>query len=146
MFENEINEQLKKVKNYDGSYAVDELKNVKLRNFPCFLTINLGSRQSEGTHWISLAIYLNHIFVCDSLGGINPTKTIPIDLINFLDLISINRTLCISRQLQPLNSKKCGNYCVLFVLEMFKHNSFNQFLSIFTHDKIKNDKIITFLS
>ena len=145
MFESKINERLQRIKNYDGSYAVNELKNVKLRQFPSFLIINLDDRQSEGSHWIALAIYLNNIFVCDSLGGINPNKNLPIELINFLDLISINRTICMTRQLQPKNSEKCGSYCILFINEMFQHNSFAQFLSIFTCDKIKNDEIISFL-
>ena len=50
MFENELNERLKNRKKYIGSYAADELKDVELKYQPSFLVINMGKRDSAGSH------------------------------------------------------------------------------------------------
>ena len=146
MFENELNKRLKNRKKYIGSYAADELKDVELKYQPSFLVINMGKRDSAGSHWIALAVYENDLFICDSLGGIKPDTETPTDLINFLYLISKHRTLYITKQLQPLTSEKCGEYCILFVNEMSRHNSFSKFVALFTLDKEQNDKIVLFLT
>ena len=92
------------------------------------------------------AIYANDICICDSLGGISPYEKLPVQIINYLDLISKHRTLYITKQLQSPTSNKCGEYCVLFVKQMSKHHSFCQFVSLFTPDNERNDKIVCFLT
>ena len=146
MLENQLNGRLKSAKRFVGSYAADELKDVELKFYPSFLVINLGEHNLLGSHWIALAIYDNDIYICDSLGGITPDKKVPVEIINYLDLVSKHRTLYITKQLQPLTSDKCGEYCVLFVKEMLKNHSFCQFLSLFTLEKERNDKIVNFLT
>ena len=99
MEESVINNQLKRVPNYLGSYAVDELHDLKVSYYPSFIIINLDERHGTGTHWIAVAIYQNTIYLCDSLGGINPTRTIPIQLINFLHAFTTKRKLALSVKL-----------------------------------------------
>jgi hypothetical protein len=146
MLESELNKRLEKVGNYIGSFARNELHQIKIKTFPAFLVINLDTRQSHGTHWIALAVYQNEIFICDSLGGINPSSTLPIKLIDYLNILTNHRQIFMTKQLQSINSEFCGQYCVLFIKQMSENNSFCQFLSIFTRDKHKNDAIVLFLN
>lgn len=145
MQEKKINLQLKNVKNYLGSYAIDELKEIKIDDHPCFVIINLGIRASVGSHWIAIAFYLNEIYICDSLGGLLPDENFPKQLVDFLDIITSTRKFHMTKRLQQLNSMTCGAYCVFFVKQMSKNNSFCNFLSHFTSDKKQNDNIISFL-
>ena len=75
MNEVQINSVLRHISNYQGTFALDELQQVKLSEESTFLIINLDKRSQTGSHWIALAINLTNIFVCDSLGGLLPTKT-----------------------------------------------------------------------
>ena len=53
MEENEINHQLGTVENYLGSYAIDELNEIKVSNYPSFIVLNLDTRNGIGMHWIA---------------------------------------------------------------------------------------------
>ena len=145
MEENQLNAYLKNLPKYQGSFALNELKDIEIKSFPNFFIINLANRIEEGTHWIAVGVYQNTVFVCDSLGGLIPDKQFPTQLINFLHVLTDNRKLFITKQLQPLDSNKCGEYCILFVLEMSKTNSFRSFLSLFTNNLYQNDIIMSFL-
>ena len=59
MLESELNNQLKKVKNYAGSFARNEVKEIDIKTLPFFMIINLDKRESKGTHLIAVAIYQN---------------------------------------------------------------------------------------
>ena len=146
MDESELNKQLVDIKKFIGTFASDELKSVKICFYPTFLIINLDERSGTGTHWIAMAIYQNNIYVCDPLGGIQPSATIPADFVNFLHLISEKRSLCLTRQLQHSDSDTCGLYCVTFVREMARLNCFSEFIRLFTSNLQQNDKLITFLN
>ena len=122
MQENRLNELLKNVKKYQGSFALDEIENIEIKSLPEFFVLNLDNRWQPGSHWIGVAIYQNSVFICDSLGGLLPGKQFPQKLIDFLHVHLHNRKLFITKQLQPTNSQLCGSYCVLFIREMSKTN------------------------
>ena len=145
MDEHQLNVLLKNVPRYQGSYAIDEINQVETKIFPTFFVVNLGTRESGGSHWIALAVYQNHVYICDALGGLLPGKQFPKPLINFLHILIQNRQIYITKQLQPLSSSKCGEYCVLFIKEMSRTNNFSSFLSLFTSDLVQNDKLVSFL-
>ena len=145
MKESELNEKLKNVKNYLGSYAIDELKNVEIKLLPSFIVINFDKRSGKGNHWIAIAVYSKTIYICDSLGGIMPDKTFPTKLINFLYTVSFHKDLCMTRRLQPLTSELCGEYCILFIKQLSKSNSFCSFLKLFSTNFSQNDLIVQFL-
>ena len=145
MNENEINKKLTKVHNYLGTYALDELQNLRIRLLPSFLIINLDLRKNTGTHWIGLALYHNDIYVCDSLGTILPTSRFPTELVNFLHLFSFEKRLHITKQLQPLSSSLCGKYTVCFIYIMSVTNNYSSFLSYFSLNFGINDCIINLL-
>ena len=91
MLESQINARLKNVPRYLGTFAIDELKSLRVRHFPAFLIINLDTRDGGGSHWIALAVYLHDVYVCDSLGTLVPDSRFPKELINFLHQISFSK-------------------------------------------------------
>ena len=145
MDENRLNELLKNVPRYQGSFALDELKNVEIKTFPEFIVVNLDNRNGSGNHWIAIAIYQTHVFICDSLGGLVPDTNFPTALVNFLHVLMFSRSLVITKQLQPADSDKCGQYCVVFIREMAKGHSFHEFTNIFSDNMQQNDVIVSFL-
>ena len=145
MNEQELNQLLKSEKNYLGSFAADELNQVKIRDSPSLLIVNYDNRSDTGSHWIGVAIFLKDVYICDSLGGIAPTKNLSQGWINFLYLLSRSRNITLTKQLQPIDSSLCGLYAVTFVKEMAS-GSFEAFLRLFTTDLNTNDEIIQFLT
>ena len=61
MEEKKLNQILKNVPKYQGSYALDEVNEIKIGNEPTFAIINLGKRNTMGNHWIAIGIYLKVI-------------------------------------------------------------------------------------
>ena len=142
----QINQKLQSVSNYLGTFAIDELNQIKVSFSPSFIVINLDERATGGSHWIALAIYPNVVYICDSLGGIKPSTTTSDDILIFLSPLIENRKVFITRQLQPTYASTCGLFCVTFVNEMTKTNSFKDFIALFTSDLTKNNAIIKFLN
>ena len=145
MDENQINVVLNNVPGYIGTFALDELVNLKVRIFPSFLIINLDLRKNSGTHWIAIAIYLNDVFICDSLGTMVPNNRFPEELINFLHIISYKKSIHITQQLQSDYSSLCGKYSSYFISQMAKSNLYGKFLSNFSSNFILNDAVIEIL-
>ena len=142
MDENEINKNLRSVSGYLGSFAINELESLKISHYPTFIIVNLDERGNEGTHWIALAMYLNDVYVCDSLGTLLPSNVFPDKLINFLYRITFRRKLHITRQLQSASSTSCGLYCIFF-LKYISTNTFTDFLSKFSPKLELNDLIVS---
>ena len=147
MDESEINHRLRKIKNYLGSFALDELNEIKIVLVPSFFVINLDHRQhGNGTHWIALAVYRKTLIICDSLGGLQPDESFSAELIQFLNPLLQQRKLEMTKRLQPLSSETCGYYCITFIREMSKTNNFIDFLSLFSSNLRANDLMIKFLN
>ena len=141
MDENELNAILKNTPGYLGTYARDELNNLKISHYPSFIIVNLDLRKQNGSHWIAIAMFPNDVYICDSLGALMPTPHFPSQLINFLYRVSFQRRLHITRRLQADNSTNCGLYCIYFIQMMVKNN-FADFLSKFCNNYCLNDLII----
>ena len=146
MDENQINKSLEKVKRYQGSFALDELKEIKVFKQPTFAIINLDPREATGVHWIAIAIYFKDIYICDSLGGLIPNQNFPFQLVEFLHNLSVTRNLHITKQLQPDSSYLCGLYCITFINQMSKSNSFYDFIALFSRNLYQNDVIVQFVN
>lgn len=145
MDENEINRSLSNVCGYLGTYALDELNDLRVRIFPSYLIVNLDVRNQKGTHWIAIALYLNDVYVCDSLGTILPNDKLPYQLINFLHIVSFSKTIHITKRLQSLTSHTCGKYATYFVYCLSSCHSYESFLHNFCLDYNLNDVIINLL-
>ena len=143
--ENDVNNHLYMVPGYLGTYALDELDKLKIRLFPSFLVVNLDLRSNGGTHWIAVGLFINTLYLCDSLGTIVPDKRLPIELINFLHIHSFKKNLYISKQLQSIRSNTCGKYTICFIRHMCKDPNFDSFLSNFGRNFDVNDCIVNLL-
>ena len=146
MDEKRINEALKNESGYLGSYALDELKDLKVSFYPSFIVLNLDFRANEGTHWIALAIYATQLLICDSLGGILPDSRLPKNIVSFLSPLVSTRKVVLTRQLQNPESDTCGLYCITFIHQLAKYNCICEFLQLFSSDFNKNDQVIKFLN
>ena len=143
MNENVLNQKLADIANYQGSFAADELNQIKLVP-KTLVTVNLDKRSETGSHWIGLYIDKHMVIICDSLGGIIPSAEFPHDLVQFLYRLTISRQLIITKQLQPDNSSLCGFYVVHFIRELSR-GSFYDFISVFSNNLRQNDILIKFL-
>ena len=113
----EISKMLACSPNFIGCFAENELKNLKLKSFPCFLIVNLDHDKQSGSHWISLYITRTQIEIWDTLGfRLLEWPRIPCDLLKFLHNLVVTRKVLISRRMQSDASVLCGFYCVYFVL------------------------------
>lgn len=137
--ENKINESLKGCNDYLGTFAIDEILNIKIKQYPVHMIINFDKRQDIGSHWIALSLFKNQIYICDSLGGLCYPETFPSELLVFLKTMVYQKDLIISNQLQCLTSGTCGYYCIMFIKFMCKGKNF---LSLFNNDCKNNDKLI----
>jgi hypothetical protein len=146
MDENQINEKLQKNQKYQGSFALDELKEINVADQPTFAIINLDPRGATGSHWIAIGIYFHDIYICDSLGGLLPSENFPTELVRFLSVLSVTRNIHITKQLQPQSSALCGLYCITFVNEMSKSNSFYDYIKLFSTNLYQNDVIVRFIN
>ena len=142
MDENEINKRLRSVSGYLGTFAINELESLYICHYPSFIVVNLDERGNEGTHWISIAMYINDVYVCDSLGTLLPSNKFPDKLVNFLYRITFRRDLHITRQLQSVTSTNCGLFSAYFILFMSHTNNFTEFLSKFSTNLDLNDVIV----
>ena len=142
MDENQINQKLRNVSGYLGTYAIDELDSLHISHYPSFIIINLDERANGGTHWIAMAMYQNDVFVCDSLGFLLPSESFPQKMINFLYRITYNRHLHITSQLQPSIATSCGQFAMYFTYFMSTTNNFSDFLCKFSTNLELNDIIV----
>ena len=144
--ENQINAKLRQCKHYLGTFSIDELASLKIALFPCFLIINFDDRSGKGIHWIGIRLDTSHVYVCDSLGGLNPSNRLPQNLIDFLHIQAHNKKLIISKQIQSLNSNACGYYATTFILHLNANKNFSSFLSQFSDSNFDcNDVLVKLL-
>ena len=142
MDESRLNLKLRKIPEYQGSFAVNELHQIKLTQ-RTLVAVNLDDRESSGSHWIGLCITNEDVFICDSLGGLTP-DVFPTPLVSFLFQLTKTRKLTITKQLQPEKSILCGYYVIFFIRQLSK-TSFKNFISVFSKNLEQNDVIIKFL-
>ena len=122
----------------NGIYMRDKLNN---KNFyDGNYIFNLDKSGNGGTHWVaSYNADNDNIFYYDSY-GFYPPENIYNTMLKEKENIFVNM-----RQQQPLDSNRCGYYCILFLVYMnntrikepFKR--FTKFLEIFDYDNLDNN-------
>jgi hypothetical protein len=140
-----INQSLKNVTRYLGSFNINELNEIKIDSFPLFVIINISRNKKTVPYYISVAVYCKAIFICDSLGYLVKGDKLPYKLINYLDVIFSDREIHITGQLQNSSTNLSAAYSIFFVREMNRSYSFKHFLSYFTCNKYRNDQLVSFL-
>ena len=118
---------------FSGVYAFDQTP--QIIRFPSSMIINLDPSYLQGSHWVSLCINADGVgFYMDSFGRI-PTN------------IDIIRQYCTkwrfnNRQIQPISSLLCGEYCLYFIYWWSRGRSGCDILNDFCSDLYYNDQLV----
>ena len=108
---------LKFVPTFLGVFASDELKHLRIIEYPVSLIANLDNSESDGSHWVAIRISNSKIELFDSLGFYpDGWSRFPSEIINFLKTHTALRKLSISPLFQSPNTHLCGLYCIYFIL------------------------------
>ena len=127
-----------------GCFAQDDLEKLKLC-YPCFLMVNIDSRNEPGSHWLAMKLDKQKIEIFDPLGfEIFKWKSVPCSLLEFIHDHSMSKKFVISKRIQSDTSYFCGLYCIFYV---FFRNfySFDHLCSLFSEDLTKNDQRLLLL-
>ena len=60
-----IQRLLKCCPNFLGCFAEDELDNLRLQSFPCFLIVNIDSSNQAGSHWMALGLFADRLEIME---------------------------------------------------------------------------------
>ena len=136
MWSTEIENILKTSKNFLGCFPLDELPYFPQR-LPASLIINTDTSIGNGRHWIALVLRKDQCFYFDSFG-------LPIledHIFKFLEshyTVVTYSNICI----QHAKSKKCGEFCILFVEHVKSKTTYDKFLSHFNIKNLKENDVI----
>ena len=129
-------------KNFLGVFASNEIKNIRIINFPAFLISNLDVSSSPGSHWICVRVDRFSIEIFDSLGFDQKLwGKFPFGLQKFLSRYRLTHKFYFSPVLQPCFTQDCGFYCVFFVLYRSMY-SFHDCTAMFSRILTKNHRIL----
>ena len=136
---------LNHVYSFIGTFAQNELNNLKNVQIPFSLVVNVDYSDQSGSHWLCIYISRQGVEIFDSL-GFDPRfySTSTKFIINFIEKYSFNRCLLISPILQPASSTLCGLYCIYFIL-FRQFYTFEQCLSRFGSNQKRNDERLLYL-
>lgn len=102
---------------------------------PAAFVINLSAHDEAGTHWVALYIsQCGNAFYFDSF-GVKPTNC---HIIAFLKMHT-KRVGYNKKQIQHISSNKCGQFCCIFVVNVLKECSIDNFLTRFGLNLYVND-------
>lgn len=105
---------------------------------PAGFIVNLSPSDHEGSHWIGIYIdeYGNGVYFC-SFAMKPSVKSIQLFLHMHCKTITYN-----TMQLQATNSKYCGEYAAMFLINAFKGLGLSEYLKVFSTNLIFNDMLI----
>lgn len=135
----QINNKLKNLNCFKGTYPINKIKFFKTKKRPLAFVINLDPDYMPGSHWV--AIYIdrkNNALYFDSFGVKNCPKLIK----KFLKKYKVRRIYLNKYMLQSITSQTCGAYTILFIKMLCSEFTFAEFLKLFTKETNKNDKLI----
>ena len=133
----QINNILKRYKNFSGVYSKDKLPN-KLKSNTWYVINMQNSYDGDGTHWVCFYYQHNLITYFDSFGFVPPLEV----------LEYANKNIIYSKaEIQDYNSTACGQFCIACIVmeNKFKQtniNHFNNFIMLFKKNTKKNDSIL----
>jgi hypothetical protein len=122
--------------NFVGVYSSDTLpRKVKA---PIGLIVNTAPKTHPGEHWLAIFIDKSKIgYYFDSFGR-QPNDH---SILAFLRR-NCTKIHCNQRQIQHLNSTKCGQFSAVYLKFRFAGCMSETFLSLFNHDLSLNEYII----
>ena len=126
-----------------GVFSKDELYTIPHENGMYVVNMQ-NSNAGNGTHWVCCVKRTNLSIYFDSFGF-----TAPIAVIDFLKPSVIAYS---NNDIQFMASSACGWFCIAFLKFIQRYingnhepllNKYNQFITMFSEDEVKNDAILT---
>ena len=125
-----------KRKQFLGCFPLDQLPDFQTQ-FPKSCIINTQTSTKLGEHWIALILTKKHCFYFDSFG---------LPIINQSILQYLNTHYKIVRYsdvcIQHVESGKCGEFCIVFVTHVNSKTTYEQFISQFNLEDVRENDII----
>jgi hypothetical protein len=123
-------------KQFLGCFPLDQLPDFPTQ-FPKSCIINTQTSTKVGEHWIALILTNKHCFYFDSFG-------LPIIDQRIIEYLNPHYTIvrysdvCI----QHIESDKCGEFCIVFVTHVNSKTTYEQFISQFNLEDVRENDII----
>ena len=118
-----------------GVYAADQIP--RSLSLPAAVVTNIDTSDKLGSHWVAFYIDKNAKGTYFDSYGLSPVSRHHIERL---------RRNCATfkwneKKLQSVNSKVCGEYCVMFLCYMCSGRSLRSFCNIFSRDSHVNDAL-----
>lgn len=129
-----------------GVWASDHLP-LLTQHFPlpAYFIVNTHPGHRPGEHWLALTLEKDGTATFfDSYGFPPDFHYYPSSILQFLKKRA-DKILYHDRQIQHPLSVACGHHCVFYLSHRFRGLSFDQVLSLYSEDAIKNDRKATAL-
>ena len=125
MWSSEVNEHMKDEEEFIGCFPYDKLPKIKDKKKNFSLIINTGDSQSLGEHWLAVKVNNQKCFYFDSFG-------LPIinDMIKDF-LRQYEKCFYSNVCVQDINSKVCGNLCIMFIKNVNSYDDYVTFINLF---------------
>ena len=132
-----IEDILHSSKEFLGCFPFDKLPPFPTA-FPKSIIINTHKSNQPGEHWVALVLTKKHCFYFDSFGLPIINKTIVEYLDSYYKVVRYS-SVCI----QHVESNKCGEFCIVFVVQVKSKHTYKKFIAQFNLENVReNDRII----
>ena len=133
----QIEKKLKNIKNFVGCFPINQIPKLNIKES---VIINSDNDKEDGTHWMALKIISKKCCLFFDSFGEPPNKSI----INFLsNQFRKIEVIYNSLQIQSIFSNKCGEFSMQFIYMVNDKKSFNKFISMFNHNNLLANDVIT---
>lgn len=133
----QIHRSLKDEKVYQGVYPRDMIPPPKA--YPCAYIANTDTSKEKGEHWVALHISENGRGEYFDPFGLPPLHD---EFVKFLNKYALNGWTYNNCQVQNLNSRMCGLYCILYIKTKTNKIPLTKFVTLFTKQTIENDELL----
>jgi hypothetical protein len=123
-------------KEFLGCFPLDKLPSFPTE-FPKSMIINTHKSNQPGEHWIALVLTKKHCFYFDTFGLPIINKTI-MQYLNSQYKVVRYSNVCI----QHITSNKCGEFCIVFVVQVKSKTTYEKFISQFNLEDVRENDII----
>ena len=119
-----------------GCFPLDQLPDFPTQ-FPISCIVNTQTSTKVGEHWVALILTKKHCFYFDSFGLPIVNQNILQYLNPYYDIVRYS-TECI----QHVESSKCGEFCIVFVVQVKNKRTYEKFISQFNLENVKENDIL----
>lgn len=129
---------------FGGVWASDQLPQVKqLFRYPVYMIVNTHPSHMPGEHWLAMTLEGENVGTFfDSFGFPPNFSHYPKSILQFLEK-QCKTILHHNCQLQNVLSTACGQHCVFYLCKRASGLSYEDVLSLYQDDVIKNDATVT---